>query len=89
VLRTAKGNLMYDSESRACIDFLAEAGSLNYEHNDLNKKAPLMDHIGGARPPRALPYTPRPISGPSTSPPWSAAAEFESESESESESEGE
>lgn len=47
VLTTAVGSLVYDSEGRGYIDFLAGAGSLNYGHNDPDMKAALMAYIAG------------------------------------------
>lgn len=43
----ASGSILYDSEGRDYIDFLAGCSSLNYGHNDPDMKAALIDHIAG------------------------------------------
>jgi len=45
VFDTARGSLVWDTEGREYIDFLAGAGSLNYGHNDPDMVAALLAHI--------------------------------------------
>ncbi len=42
---TARGSLLWDTEGREYLDFLAGAGSLNYGHNDPDLAAALIEHI--------------------------------------------
>ncbi len=48
VFSTARGSLLWDTEGREYLDFLAGAGSLNYGHNDPDMAAALVEHIGDA-----------------------------------------
>lgn len=45
VLSTASGSLLFDTEGREYLDFLAGAGSLNYGHNDPDMKQALLSYI--------------------------------------------
>ena len=45
VFDTARGSLIWDTEGREYLDFLAGAGSLNYGHNDPDMAAALIAHI--------------------------------------------
>ncbi|MGB4272971.1 MAG: diaminobutyrate--2-oxoglutarate transaminase, partial [Propionicimonas sp.] len=45
VLTSAAGSIVRDSTGREYIDFLANAGALNYGHNDPDLKAALIDYL--------------------------------------------